>query len=284
MESPAPLELDALEGHRDHHFRRTAKRRVAGEKSALAFINEVGFCTGFSAGLGLPCLREAIAGEREPKIPEHLQHDYAIGMTWNIKDTLPAKRLVYYGKALAGRPSFIARDMIGAFLRLRIEPGGYAKLYQRGLLGHCAKLVMDALTRRGASETMALKLASGFSQPKHRAEFDRAMKDLQSKFLALKVEERYEPFTYVWDTLEHRWPEALKESRALSRSEAAYRIVRRYFEIAGFGNERALARILHIDAALVDAAARRLEREAILARAMRIAKLPGVHSVLRELI
>ena len=106
---------------------------------------------------------------------------------------------------------------------------------------------MDALTKRGASETMALKLASGFSQPKRRAEFDRAMKELQGKFLALKVEERYEPFTYVWDTLEHRWPDALKESRALSRSEAAYLILRRYFEIAGFGNERALARILQIE-------------------------------------
>ncbi len=282
--NPAAIDLDALESHRDHHFRRIARRRVAGEKSALAFINEVGFCTGFSAGLGLPCLREAIAGEREPKIPEHLQHDYAIGMTWNIKDTLPAKRLVYYGKALAGRPSFIARDMMGAFLRLRIEPGGYAKLYQRGLLGYCAKLVMDALTKRGASETMALKLASGYSQPKHRAEFDRAMKDLQGKFLALKVEERYEPFTYVWDTLEHRWPEALKESRALSKNEAAYRIMRRYFEVAGFGNERALARILQIDPALVDVAARRLEREKIVAREIHIERLPGKYSVLRELI
>ena len=120
-EASTALALDALERHRDHHFRRIPKRRVAGEKSALSFINEVGFCTGFSAGLGVPCLREAIAGEREPKIPEHLQHDYAIGMTWGIKDTLPAKRLVYYGKVIAGRPSFIARDLIGAFLRLRIE-------------------------------------------------------------------------------------------------------------------------------------------------------------------
>ncbi len=144
------ISLAALESHRDHHFRRIPKRRVAGEKSALAFINEVGFCTGFSAGSGVPCLREAIAGEREPKIPEHLQHDYAIGMTWGIKDTLPAKRLVYYGKVIAGRPSFIARDLMGAFLRLRIEPGGYAKLYARGMLGHCAKGVMDALTKRGA--------------------------------------------------------------------------------------------------------------------------------------
>jgi hypothetical protein len=280
----SPIELAQLEAHRDHHFRRIPKRRVAGEKSALAFINEVGFCTGFSAGLGVPCLREAIAGEREPKIPEHLQHDYAIGMTWGIKDTLPAKRLVYYGKVIGGRPSFIARDMMAAFLRLRIEVGGYAKLYQRGLLGHCAKLVMDTLTKRGASETMALKLASGYSQPKHRAEFDRAMKDLQAKFLALKVEERYQPFTYVWDTMEHRWPDALKESRALTESEAAYRIMRRYFEIAAFSNEGAISRILHIEPALVEGAMRKLEREKIIVRAMRIERAPGLHSVLRDLV
>ena len=117
--------LDALERHRDHHFRRVAARRVSGEKSALQFIEEVGFCAAFAAGRGVPCLREAIAATREPKVPEHIQHDYAIGMTWRIKDSLPKKRLVYYGKVIARPPGFIARDMLGAFLRLRIDPGGY---------------------------------------------------------------------------------------------------------------------------------------------------------------
>jgi hypothetical protein len=88
----------------------------------------------------------------------------------------------------------------------------------------------------------------------------------------------------VWDTLEHRWPDALKESRALSKSEAAYRVIRRYFEIAGFGNERVLSRILQIDRALVDGAARKLEREKLIAREVRIGGAPGAHSVLRELI
>ena len=143
---------------------------------------------------------------------------------------------------------------------------------------------MDALTKRGASETMALKLATGYSQPNRRAEFDRAMKDLQGKFLALKVEEHYEPFTYVWDTLEHRWPDALKESRALSKNEAAYRVLRRYFEIAGFGNERALARILQIDPGLLEATARKLEREKIIVREKRIEGIPGVYSVFGDIL
>ena len=274
--------LDRLEAHRDHHFRRTRPRRITNEKTALAFINDTGFCTGFTAGLGVPCMREAIVGAREPELPEHIQHDHAIGMTWRLKDDLPARRLVYYGKAIAGRPGFIARDLLGAFLRLRVAPGGYKKLYERGLLSQCAMLVMNALTTRGAAETRALKLTSGYSQPKRRAAFDRAMKELQEKFLALKVEERYDPFTYVWDTMEHRWPDAMREARELTQREAAYRIVRRYFEIAAFASEKTIARLVAISPDLVESAARRLEREKKIKRALRVPSYPGQVSILRE--
>jgi hypothetical protein len=279
--TPPPLEV--LERHRDHHFRRVRHRRISGERAALGFIEEVGFCAAFTAGMGVPCLREAIEGMREPPLPEHIQHDRAIMMTWSIKDTLPARKLVYYGKVLGGRPGFIARGLLAAFLRLRAEPRGYRALYERGMLSQCARLVMDSLTRRGAAETKALKLGAGYAQAKMRGEFDRAMKELQEKFLALKVEERYDPFTYVWDTMEHRWGEALREARTLTRSEAAYRVVRRYFEIAGFGSERAVARLLAIDPALVDGAARRLARERRLRRAIRVEGLIGAHSILGDL-
>jgi len=283
---PAPTpraELERLESHRDFHFRRVPNRRIAGEKSALRFINEVGFCTAFTPGLGLPCLREAIAGEREPPLPEHIQHDYAIAMTWRLKDVLPAGKSVYYGKALGGRPSFIALELFPAFLRLRLEPGGYRAMYQRGVLSHCARLVMDALSRRGPSETRALKLASGYATAAKRIEFDRAMKELQEKFLALKVEERYDPFTYVWDTLAHRWGEAIREARALGREEAAYRIVRRYLEISAFGHERAMVRMLGIAPRWIEGAARRLVRENRLVRT-RLPHLAGEYCVLSTFV
>ena len=276
--------LDALERHRDFHFRRIPTRRVTGEKSALKFIGEVGFCTGFTSGLGVPCLREAIAGTREPVMPEHIQHDYAIGMTWRIKDSLPERRLVYYGKAIAGRPSFIAREMLGAFLRLRVDPGGYRKLYANGRLSHCGKLVMDTLTKRGAAETRVLKLSSGYAQPSRRATFDRAMKELQEKFLALKIEERADPFSYVWDTIAHRWPDAITESRKLTRAQAAYLIVRKFFETSSYSTERAIARILNIDQTLVESAAQKLERERIIVRGVRIEGYPGAASVLSSLM
>src|ERR1700680_5190997 len=148
--APVPPPLDALERHRDHQFRRVRHRRISGERAALSFIEEVGFCAAFTAGMGVPCLREAIEGMREPPVPEHIQHDRAIMMTWNIKDTLPARKLVYYGKVMGGRPGFISREMLPAFLKLRVASGGYRALYEGGRLSHCAKLVMDTRVRRGA--------------------------------------------------------------------------------------------------------------------------------------
>jgi hypothetical protein len=276
--------LARLEAFRDQSFRRLKSRRIAGERAALAFINESGFCTAFTAGLGVPCLREAIAGEREPALPEHIQHDYAIGKTWELKNRLPARRLVYYGKAIGGRPGFIALDLLPAFLRLRVAPGGYRRLYARGELSHCAHRVMEILSRRGPAITRALKLSSGFARPRERAEFDRAMKELQEKFLALKIEERYDPFTYVWDTFERQWGAALRQARALAPGAAALEIVRRYFTVAGFGSERTLARLLAIEFALVERAARRLEREGVIERGVRIAGLSGNQSVLTALL
>jgi hypothetical protein len=139
---------------------------------------------------------------------------------------------------------------------------------------------MDYLTRRGPTETKALKLATAHAQPKHRAQFDRSIKELQEKFLALKVEERYDPFTYVWDTVDHRWGDALRAARDLTPRKAAEQLVRRYFAVAGFANERALARLLGIDIDLVSGAARRLEAEGLLVRQRRV---PGLRETISHL-
>ena len=205
-------------------------------------------------------------------------------MTWRIKDSLPAKKLVYYGKVIGGRPGFIALDLLPAFLACASSPADGSAMYRRGQLSLCAKLVMDALSRRGAAETRVLKLSSGFAQPSRRAEFDRAMKELQEKFLALKVEERYEPFTYVWDTMEHRWGTALKQARALDRREAAYAIVRRVLRGRGLRDEKAASRLLGIDPAAMEAAARRLEREGIIVRGARLEGMIGSYAVLAQFV
>jgi hypothetical protein len=268
------LLVERLERHRDFHFRRLPARRVKSESQALNFINEVGFCTAFTAGLNVPCLREAIVGEREPPLPLHIQHDHAIGMTWRLKDVLTAKRAVYYGKAIAGRPAFIAPQMLPAFLRLRAARTSYLTAFRSGELSLCGKLVMDALRRRAVAATAELKVAAGYARASRRVEFDRAMKELQEKFMVLKVEERYEPFTYVWSTIGHRWADAMAQARKLRREEAAYQIVKRYFLIASYGGGGALARARGKEPPRVARAMTRLVREGLLAPGTPTSALP----------
>jgi hypothetical protein len=108
------------------------------------------------------------------------------------------------------------------------------------------------------------------------------MKELQEKFLALKVEERYDPFTYVWDTVPHQWTDALHEARALTRLAAAEILMRRYFTLAAYGSDRAIARILGLDLALAERAAQRLERTGMIRRGLRVAGLRETVSALTQ--
>jgi hypothetical protein len=96
------------------------------------------------------------------------------------------------------------------------------------------------------------------------------MKELQEKFLALKVEERYDPFTYVWDTVAHHWNGAIRTARSLTPLAATETILRRYFELAAYGSDRAVARILGLDRQLAIRAAQRLERAGLLRRGVRL--------------
>jgi hypothetical protein len=72
----------------------------------------------------------------------------------------------------------------------------------------------------------------------------------------------------------------MREARDLTPREAAYRLVRRYFEVAGYGSEKTVARLLAIPPKLVASATQNLERERRIKRAARIESHPGEVSLL----
>ncbi len=255
----------ALERLRDRRFRRVPRRRIRSERDALAFIREVGFCSTFYRfPEGVACLWEAVVGRRDPRWPRRSHHDAGIGLTWELKDTLPARRRVYYGRLLRGRPLLVALDLFPAFYALvRGSQGAraYREEYAAGHMSQTARRLLDALFRARPQYTRDLRANTFLLDPAHTRAFERAMTELQQGLWVVKTEERYEPsFSYRWDLLEAWLPHQVAAGRRLSRPAALERLVERYLRGAAFTREPWLARLLGIRPDELSPAVTRLAR------------------------
>ncbi|HYS17559.1 MAG TPA: crosslink repair DNA glycosylase YcaQ family protein [Candidatus Binatia bacterium] len=264
------MTAEALRRQRDRKFRRLPAHRVQGERGALAFVREVGFCSTFYRfPEGVACLWEAVAGRANPRWPRHSHHDAGIGLTWDLKDTLPARKRVYYGKLLKGRPLLVALDlfpMFYALVRGRQRARDYRGEYEAGRLSHTARRIMDAMLREHPQYTRELRANVFMLEPAKTRGFERAMAELQQGLWLVKSEERYEPtFSYRWDLLEAWLPDEVAEGRCLSREAAVAGVIERYTRGAVFTTERLVARLFGLPSDEVARAVARLGR----ARAIR---------------
>jgi hypothetical protein len=254
-----------LEAARDHRFRRHPSLRVRTGRAAVRFVDAVGFCSTFYCfPEGVPCLWEAVVGRARPRWPKRSHHDDGIGLTWRLKDELPAARRVYYGKVLKGRPLLVALDLFPAFYALargRQRARDYLAEYDAGRLSHSARRLMDALLREHPQYTRELRANTFMLEPSKTREFERAMAELQQGLWVVKTEERYEPtFSYRWDLVEAWLPEAVRAGRRLSRRAALEQLVARYLAAAVFTRPPLLARLFGVAPAEVHAAVARLAR------------------------
>src|SRR6202795_4946123 len=227
------MEARALEAKRARSFRHLPALRVRSARAAGAFVDAVGVCSTFYRfPEGVACLWEAVVGRARPRWPRHSHHDDGIGRTWELKDSLPARRRCYYGKLLKGRPLLVALDLFPAFYALvrgRQRARDYRAEYEAGHMTQPAKRLMDALAREHPQYTGDLRANTFMLGPHRTREFERAMAELQQGLWIVKTEERYEPtFSYRWDLLEAWLPEAVAEGRRLSRERALEYLVARY--------------------------------------------------------
>ena len=271
---------EILQRLRDRRFRRGRTLRVRGERSALVFVEEVGFCSTFYCfPEGVACLWEAVAGRARPRWPRHSHHDEGVGLTWELKDALPADKRVYYGKLLKGRPLLVALDLFPAFyaiVRGRQRARDYRAEYEAGRLSNLARRIMDALARERPQYTRELRANTFTLEPGRTRAFERAMAELQQGLWVVKTEERYEPtFSYRWDLVEAWLPEAAAEGRRLARDEAVGRLIERYLRAAVFTSERLLARLFGLRREEVTRAVARLQRRGLLAADREVAGWPG---------
>ena len=215
----------------------------------------------------MPCLWEAVVGRERPRWPRHSHHDDGVGLTWRLKDDLPAARYVYYGKVLKARPMLVALDVFPAFYALargRQRARDYRVEYDAGRLSHTARRLMDALTREHPQYTRELRGNAFMLESGKTREFERAMAELQQGLWVVKTEERYEPtFSYRWDLLETWLPDAVAEGRRLSRAAALDRLVTRYLDGAVFSTAGSLARLFGIPTDEVRECVARLSRRRV---------------------
>ena len=283
------LDADALTRRRDVNFRRLPRSRVAGARAALAFVDAVGFCSTFYRFPdGVPCLWEAVVGRANPRWPRRSHHDAGIGLTWQLKDDLPARRQVYYGKLLRGRPVLVALDLFPAFYALvrgRQRARDYRAEYAAGRMSQTARRLMDALTREHPQYTRELRANCFLLDPSRTREFERAMAELQQGLWLVKSEERYEPsFSYRWELVEAWLPEAVAQGRRLTRAAALDRLLERYISAAVFTGEAALRRLFGVARDEIDASVRRLATRGALVADCRVEGWPGRWLITRAAI
>jgi hypothetical protein len=237
--------------------------RTAG--AALAFVESVGFCSTFYCfPEGVACLWQAVVGRARPRWPKRSHHDDGVGLTWQLKDELPAARRVYYGKLLRGRPVLVALDLFPAFYALtrgRQRARDYRAEYDAGRMSLTARRLLDTLLREHPQYTRGLRANTFLLEPSRTREFERAMAELQQGLWVVKTEERYEPtFSYRWDLVEAWLPEHVAEGRRLSRAAALDRLLERYVAGAVYASPARLARLLGVSSAELAACIARLTR------------------------
>ena len=195
------------------------------------------------------------------------------------KDRLPARRRVYYGKLLKGRPVLVALDLVPAFYALvrgRQRARDYRIEYEAGRLTHTAKRLMDVLIRRHPLYTREWRAEVFMLDPGRTREFERAVAELQQRLFVVKTEERYDPsFSYRWDLVEAWLPDSVQAGRRLGRRAAARHLVARYLGGAAWGSIRGMARLFGLPAAEITDAIGTLARTGVVRVGLCIPGLPA---------
>ena len=274
------MDAAALLGRRRSNFRQMPSRRVRSAQGARAFVDAVGFCSTFYVFPdGVGCLWEAVVGRPAPRWPRRSHHDAGIGLTWELKDVLPARRHVYYGKLVKGRPVLVALDLFPAFYALvrgRQRARDYRREYEEGRLSVTAKRIMDRLIRESPQYTRSLRAECFMLESSKTREFERAMGELQQGLWIVKTEERYEPtFSYRWDLLERWLPDQVAEGRGLRRPAALERLLARYLAGAVYSTPARLARLFAAGRGEVEAALSSLARAGTVEAPVEVAGWPG---------
>jgi len=226
-----------LEAYRAQTFRTSAAMKLANPQQAVDYVNERGFIFFWPVkGYVFPSLWTAVAGDR----PVADEHDDPGNITWNWKDSLLDKKVWYYGRVLKRKNTIISLDAIKYFYALSPNYGepeeDFADRYSQGLLPWEAKLIFDALVRKGPLDTISLRKEARLTSSDSISSFNRALDILQQELKVMPIavsEAGAWKYAFVYD-LTHRYlPWLPEEARYVSESRAMEQLLTHFFKSLG---------------------------------------------------
>ena len=257
------INLPKLERQRDVIYRRTRAQRIRTMSEAARWIDTVGFCLLFASThkLELPSLYEAVKGRRDAHIEEW---DADADLIWGWKNDLPATRRAYYGKALTGKPIFIALKILPYVLAIAAPDDVHAE-YQRGRISAEAKRVHDTLSDIGPTPTMALRAATGLDNLRYH----RALDELQRLMVVLPVGATHERGAWpsqIFDLVARWFPRQAQRAQHIELAEAYRKIARVYAQTVIAMTVPMLVRTLGLPRAEVETAVAHLVTRCLLSK------------------
>jgi hypothetical protein len=167
-------------------------------------------------------------------------HDDPAQITWRWKDHLLGKNKWYYARVLRKRNTIISLKCLPFFYALSPNFGDpdndYLIQYEQGLLPVEAKIVFEALLRKGALDTLSLKKAVNLASPANSSRFNRALNILQADFRILPVgiaEAGTWNYAFVYDVFQRHFPEIICDARKIEAAAARENLLMMYIHSLG---------------------------------------------------
>lgn len=256
----------SLEQLLDKHRQRLARQhRVRSAEQLVELVDALGFVFAFTGAEGLPV----------PALFDHLatsDTDRKWGWVWGWKDELGAAKRVYYGPALAKKPTFVSLAVLPVLYATFGRAGeidDHVEDVRAGRVSDLGRRIVEFTSQRGESQSRRMRAELGITSGEGKREYDRALDDVQRLMYVTRVKavgEGREEYNYTYDLFVRRYPEVVRAAERLSSAQARERILRQALELAGALSRRQALKLFDWSDADLDRAAAALERTGRAAR------------------
>src|SRR5437762_4860125 len=234
---------DLLKAVAAHRSKVLKAHRVRNAAQLVALVDAVGFAFAFTLRTG------------DAPIPACFDHlstndtDRKWGWMWPWKDELPEAKKLYYGVLVARKPTFVSMKLLPTFYATFGRAGeadDHMDDVRAGRLSDIARRIIEYLAQNGETQTKRMRAALGISSPEGKADYAKAIEELQRLMYVARVRavgECREDYNYTYDLFVHRYPEVVRAAERVTSADAMSALLARLLVLAGGVTERQVGKL-----------------------------------------